>query len=276
MKELRIPGLSYHKDVLRPIAIETKDAIYAPIHDIQGNIIKLVDIATREVTSLALPDPFGRGLSKESPTSWIFSGKYYDRELDLVYFGRRYYSPQLKKWLSPDPAFQTLDPYQYCLNKPLSYFDPDGQFAIVIPLIWAGGLTLADLLLDGAVIAGVGWATHEAVKKANDWSDKRDRMQRNKRGSVDPTLPKDPFNDPGLEDISHPRARQRGHYQFKDRKTGEILQYDKGRSGAPGHEGHDHYHRPNPNSTGDKDKYLDGQGEPVSKGSDASHLYPAN
>ena len=129
MKELRIPGLSYHKDILRPIAIETKDAIYAPIHDIQGNIIKLVNMATREVVSLTLPDPFGRGLSKEAPISWIFSGKYYDRELDLVYFGHRYYSPQLRKWISPDPACQSADLYQYCFNNPFSYFDPDGRSA---------------------------------------------------------------------------------------------------------------------------------------------------
>ncbi len=40
--------------MLRPIAIETPDAIYAPIHDVQSNIVKLVDIKTREVTSLAL------------------------------------------------------------------------------------------------------------------------------------------------------------------------------------------------------------------------------
>ena len=129
LKELRIPGFSCHKDILRPIAIETKDAIYAPIHDIQGNIIKLIDIATREVIPLGLPDPFGRGLSKEAPTSWIFSGKYYDREVDLVYFGHRYYSPKLRKWLSPDPACQSVDLYQYCFNNPFSYFDPDGRSA---------------------------------------------------------------------------------------------------------------------------------------------------
>ena len=54
------------------------------------------------------------------------------------------------------------------------------------------------------------------------------------------------------------------------------MEYDKGKPGELGHKGHDHYHRPNPNSTGDKDKYLDGKGNPVPKGSDASHLYPAN
>jgi RHS repeat-associated protein len=127
VKELRVPGFSFHKNILRPIAIETRDAIYAPIHDVQSNIVKLIDIKTREVISLALPDPFGKGLSKDSPTAWIFSGKYYDKEVDLIYFGHRYYSPELKKWLSCDPAFQSDDLYQYCFNNPFSYFDPDGR-----------------------------------------------------------------------------------------------------------------------------------------------------
>ena len=38
VKQLRIPGLPFRKGVLRAIAIETENAIYAPIHDIQGNI----------------------------------------------------------------------------------------------------------------------------------------------------------------------------------------------------------------------------------------------
>jgi RHS repeat-associated protein len=111
VKELRVPGLSFHKDMLRPIAIETRGAIYAPIHDVQSNIVKLIDIRTREVISLALSDPFGKGLFKDAPTSWIFSGKHYDKEVNLVYFGHRYYSPELKKWLSPDPACQTPNLY---------------------------------------------------------------------------------------------------------------------------------------------------------------------
>ncbi|MEI8301241.1 MAG: RHS repeat-associated core domain-containing protein [Chlamydiota bacterium] len=158
IKELRIPGLAPHRDMLRPIAIETPDAIYAPIHDIQSNIVKLIDIKTREVTSLALPDPFGNGLSKDAPTSWIFSGKYYDKEFDVVYFGHRYYSPKLKQWLSPDPAHQTSDLYQYCFNNPFSYCDPDGQFVIFFPLVWAAGVTLTDVIFGTAVVAGVSWA----------------------------------------------------------------------------------------------------------------------
>jgi len=99
-------------------------------------------------------------------------------------------------------------------------------------------------------------------------------MQKKKKGGVDETLSDDPFNDPDLEDISHPEAREKGHYQFRDKKTGKIVHHDKGRPGAKGHEAHDHYHRPNPSATGNYDKYLDAQGNPVPKGSEPSHLYP--
>ncbi|CAN5521337.1 hypothetical protein BH10BAC1_BH10BAC1_21080 [soil metagenome] len=55
----------------------------------------------------------------------------------------------------------------------------------------------------------------------------------------------------------------------------QIIEHDKEKPGAPGHDGHDHYHRQNPNSTkGNNDKYLDANGNPVPKGSERSHLYP--
>jgi hypothetical protein len=52
------------------------------------------------------------------------------------------------------------------------------------------------------------------------------------------------------------------------------LRFDKGKEGKPGHEGKDHYHRENPDATGKGDAYLDKFGNPVPRGSDASHLYP--
>ena len=51
------------------------------------------------------------------------------------------------------------------------------------------------------------------------------------------------------------------------------MEYDKGKPGELGHKGHDHYHRPNPNSTGKHDEYLDGCGRPVPDKSEESHLY---
>ena len=109
-------------------------------------------------------------------------------------------------------------------------------------------------------------------------------MQRRKKGEVDgrvdpalvdPTLPLDPFKDPNLEDVTHEEARKTENYKFEDKRTGEVLEYDKGKPGKPGHGANNHYHRPNPNTTGKRDYYLDAKGNPVPKGSELSHLYPS-
>ncbi len=65
---------------------------------------------------------------------------------------------------------------------------------------------------------------------------------------------------------------------LENTKTGEKIRYDKGDSTGEGHESEDHYHRYNPNvpkgRAGDKFRYLDCDGTPVSKGTDKAHLYP--
>ena len=98
---------------------------------------------------------------------------------------------------------------------------------------------------------------------------------RKKEGGVDDTLSTDPFNDPNLEDVSHPDAKETKHHTFQDKRTGEIIRYDEGKPGLSGHRAHDHYHRLNPESKNKKDAYLDVKGNPVPEKSEASHLYPS-
>ncbi len=171
VKELRIPGISIHSDVLRPVAIETKGGIFAPIHDCQGKIIKLINIATKEVIGLDEVDPFGRGIPEDLPTAWVFSGKNYDSEAGLVYFGKRYYSPELKAWLTPDPLKQTENPYEFCLGNPLSYFDPDGQWAFtLLTVAWGAGAAItapvwgpyALATAAGATVGYLGYKAYES------------------------------------------------------------------------------------------------------------------
>jgi len=302
LKELRIPGLSAHADMVKAIAIETPTAIYAPIHDIQGNITKLIDITSREVITHSIPDPFGRGLSTDSPTPWIYCGKNYDPETGLVYFGNRFYCPSIKKWLTPDPSFQTNDPYQYCLNNPLSFFDPDGKFSFAVPfvqIVWGATSTLTfPIWGTGAVVIAtgvvVGYASYKGIQHINHRITEHEQTRfeqklakqgiivdklekRKKQGGIDPSLPsdiKDLENNSDWEDISHPKEKEHGRRRFRDKNTNLILEYDEGNFGEPGHRGHGHFHRPNPNSTGKRDQYLDANNNPVADGSEESHLYP--
>ena len=58
------------------------------------------------------------------------------------------------------------------------------------------------------------------------------------------------------------------------RKPARNLSSTKGRRGANGFSRQDHYHAPNPDSTGKRDTYLDSEGNPVPDGSRRSHLSP--
>jgi len=181
LKQLRIPGLSFNNDFILPIAIKTKDEIYATIHDYQGNLSKLINIKTQEVISIPYIDPFGQNLDKiATPTPWLFASKHYEAETRLVYFGSRYYDPELMQWISPDPlgSLQHSNHYLYCLNNPLFYFDPDGEFAIpLVSLAWGAGALISFPIWSSTAIftaagATVGWATYEIIQKVKDGKQK--------------------------------------------------------------------------------------------------------
>lgn len=70
----------------------------------------------------------------------LYSGKTYDVETQLLYYGARYYDPLVGRFMSIDPVeFNEADPhtfnrYQYANNNPLKYNDPDGRVIMFLPL----------------------------------------------------------------------------------------------------------------------------------------------
>jgi len=82
----------------------------------------------------AAPEPFlGRG----------YTGHEHLSMFGLVNMNARLYDPALGRFLSPDPFVQdplfsqSFNRYSYCLNNPLIYSDPDGEYAIIDDLIAA-------------------------------------------------------------------------------------------------------------------------------------------
>ena len=63
---------------------------------------------------------------------WGFSGKRHDPETGFVYFGQRYYIPELGRWLTSDPLFfeDGLNLYAYVGNRPLLMVDPYGLYTL--------------------------------------------------------------------------------------------------------------------------------------------------
>ncbi len=140
-------------------AASTEDIVYYH-NDILGN-------------PLAATDESGSVIWQESYTAYgektiedeasdnnplAFTGHYQDRESGLVYMGARYYSPELGRFLSPDPAdFMSQienDPmqfnrYAYVDNNPYKYTDPTGESleAIFTDVLPAAGRSFAALAL---------------------------------------------------------------------------------------------------------------------------------
>ncbi|MBF0386191.1 MAG: RHS repeat-associated core domain-containing protein, partial [Candidatus Omnitrophica bacterium] len=64
---------------------------------------------------------------------YYFTGKPFDDETGLYYYGARYYSPQIGRFITPDTIVQspgdpqTLNRYSYCGNNPVNRIDPTGH-----------------------------------------------------------------------------------------------------------------------------------------------------
>ena len=145
-----------------------------------------MDKDTGEVIELSEPGPFGSSLSKEAPVPWIFCGKHFDPVANLVYFGYRYYSPELKEWLTKDPLGQDL--YRYCFGNPFTYRDPDGRFALVLPILelaWGAGLAVTAPIWGPAAIitATAATAAYAGAKMYQHMEARKDKEGKQKDGT---------------------------------------------------------------------------------------------
>jgi RHS repeat-associated protein len=77
-----------------------------PLYDTMGNVIALTD-ASGTVTANYRYSAYGELVESSGPDvdvcSLRFSTKYFDAEAGIYYYGYRYLSPTLGRWLSPDP-----------------------------------------------------------------------------------------------------------------------------------------------------------------------------
>ena len=74
------------------------------------------------------------------------------------------------------------------------------------------------------------------------------------------------------ENITDFGTKYRGNYRNKE--NGLIISFDPGQKGETGFRGKDHYHIHNPNADNKMNAYLDKDGNPVARGSKASHIIP--
>ena len=107
----------------------TNQCIYA--FDANGNVTDLM-APNGAVVGQYQYDSFGNVLSKSglvsSSNPFRFSSKYCDDESGLYYYGYRFYSPSLGRWLNRDPAeeFGGIPLYAITANNSINIVDPYG------------------------------------------------------------------------------------------------------------------------------------------------------
>ena len=106
--------------------------LYIPCYDNNGNITRYCDANGNTVAQYTY-DAFGNSISKSGLLAdsfrHLFSTKYFDAETGLYYYGYRFYSPSLMRWLNRDPIEERggLNLYTFCNNAMFCKFDVLGR-----------------------------------------------------------------------------------------------------------------------------------------------------
>ena len=210
------------------VAVEFNQKTFAPITDMQKNICRLVDPFSKKAASHYDFTAFGEEEGQIDGNPWRYAAKRFDPELKLVYFGKRYYDPELAIWLTTDPVgfVDSLNLYQYALNNPFHYYDPDGEFIIALPLlIWGAELILPSLsacvvpIIYGAITSAMAVAAWEGSKYVNNVMEK-------KSGGAEHTKNKRPSTK---DKHDYGRARKQREQRLAQERRDEVKKKSKNR-----------------------------------------------
>ena len=110
------------------LSVKTDSGTYFPQYDDNGNIVSYTD-ENDNVVAEYVYSPFGQIVSQSGSMAdefdFRFSTRQFDTETGLIYYGYRYYSPDLGRWMSRDPLEEagSLNLYGFCNNNSVNGFD---------------------------------------------------------------------------------------------------------------------------------------------------------
>lgn len=102
---------------------------YVYFYDANGNVGQVLNWSTDTVAAHYEYDPFGRTIASEGDYAetnrFRFSTKTQDQVTDLYYYGYRYYSPSMGRFLNRDPIEEQggLNLYGFVNNDPVNAWD---------------------------------------------------------------------------------------------------------------------------------------------------------
>ena len=108
--------------------LKRNGAIFVPWYDAYGNVMGYWD-AQGNVVAEYIYDAFGKLIASSGPMANVFSlrysTKYFDSETGFYYYGRRFYSPKLMRWITRDPIGEEggVNLYGFCHNAAVSVVD---------------------------------------------------------------------------------------------------------------------------------------------------------
>jgi RHS repeat-associated protein len=155
------------------------DKAYCIDHDYLGSITRLYDQNGIKCFG-AKYDPWGRREIDAGSIEYDrgFTGHEHIDELPLIDMNGRMYDPLLGRFISVDKYYQSpycaqgFNPYAYCMNNPLKYTDPDGEFGILAAyLIAAASSAMIDYSIQVAFNLGSGLTGKDAFFNKVDFFD---------------------------------------------------------------------------------------------------------
>ena len=152
------------------VAKNSDEGMFWYLDDHLGSTNVMID-ADGELVERTLYYPFGSH-REGGEEKYSFTGKEFDSEIGLYYYGARYYNPETFVFTQADTIIpdvyypQALNRYSYCYNNPLKYTDPDGHEPITLT---TAALIIGACVVVGAV-AGAGWSAYSQYQETGDLS----------------------------------------------------------------------------------------------------------
>jgi RHS repeat-associated protein len=121
-------------------------------YDGNGNITSLINATDKSLAARYEYSPYGELLRETGLLAhqmpFRFSTKFWDEESGLVYYGYRYYSSQLGRWISKDPNEEqdAINLFLAFKNSAINQIDTDGRGLFNSPKVAAVFAALATFL----------------------------------------------------------------------------------------------------------------------------------